>query len=253
MRAARINSPLANLSARALYETCADQLAREIAQGTISPGHRLPSERSLAQALGYTRLTVRRALKLLAQRGMLEPDDRRGWCARRAPGPMTEPLNTLMGFTQMARLRGLVASSRVLAVTERDATLDEAESLRVAAGSPLMDLSRLRLLDDRPTAIEQVRMPVRRIRWPAGFDFTGSVYEALESQGVIPTRADAFVEVADAIQSDSELLGVAVGRGLLRMSCVTFAADGLPISLETSRYHPDRFRFRATLERRPAA
>jgi hypothetical protein len=29
-------------------------------------------------------------------------------------------------------------------------------------------------------------------------------------------------------------------------------ADGLPFSLETTKYHPDRYRFRAVLERRAA-
>ncbi len=241
-------SPLARLSTRSLYETCADALLREIAQGTLLPGQRIPSERSLAEALGFARLTVRRALQALAKNGVLEPDERRGWQVR--GGPVSEPLNTLIGFTQMARQRGLTASSRILTLDKREATIDEAESLRVAAGSPLLDLSRLRMLDDRPTAIERLRMPLSRVQWPANFDFTGSIYAALESKGVIPTRAEAFVEVVDASPDDATLLGVKIGRGLLRMNCVTTAQDGLPISLETSRYHPDRYRFRATLERR---
>ena len=242
------DSPLAKLSSRSLYEACADLLIREIAQGTLQPGQRLPSERSLADALGFTRLTVRRALQALAKRGLLEPDERRGWQVR--GGPVSEPLNILMGFTQMAQQRGLVASSRILSIGHREATIDEAESLRVAAGAPLLDLSRLRLLDDRPTAIERLRMPTSRVRWPPKFDFSSSIYAALESQGVVPTRADAFVEVVDSTAEEAALLGVKVGRGLLRMNCITTAGDGLAISLETSRYHPDRYRFRATLERR---
>ncbi len=236
------------LDARSLYESCADLLSREIAQGTLQPGQRLASERSLADSLGFTRLTVRRALQELAERGVLEPDERRGWQVR--GGPVSESLNTLMGFTQMARQRGLVATSRILALEYREATIDEAEHLRVAAGTPLLDLSRLRLLDDRPTSSERLRMVVGRVRWPSRFDFTSSIYAALESQGIFPTRADAVVEVVDATAADAELLGVTVGRGLLCINCVTSRTDGLAFSLETTKYHPDRFRFRAILERR---
>jgi DNA-binding GntR family transcriptional regulator len=114
----------------------------------------------------------------------------------------------------------------------------------------MLDLSRLRLLDDRPTAIERLRIAVSRVRWPPKFDFRGSIYAALESQGVYPTRAEAFVEVVDAMATDAELLGVVVGRGLLCIRCVTSRTDGLAISLETTKYHPDRYRFRAILERR---
>jgi GntR family transcriptional regulator len=236
------------LDSRSLYESCADVLSREIGQGVLKPGQRLASERSLAEALGFTRLTVRRALMELAERGVLEPDERRGWQVR--GGPVSEPLNALMGFTQMARERGLVATSRVLSLEYREATIDESESLRVAPGAPMLDLSRLRMLDDRPTAIERLRMPMSRVQWPPKFDFSGSIYAALESQGIYPTRADAFVEVVDATPADAQLLGVVAGRGLLCMNCVTTRADGLSFSLETTKYHPDRYRFRAILERR---
>jgi len=243
-----VKSPLARLNTRSLYESCADALSREIAQGVLRPGQRIPSERSIADALGFTRLTVRRALKALAERGLLEAAERRGWQVR--GGPVSEPLNTLMGFTEMARQRGLTATSQILSLDYREATIDESETLRIAPGSPLLDLSRLRLLDDRPTAIERLRLLMKRVRWPAEFDFTGSIYAALESQGVIPSRADAVVEVVDATARDAELLGVSAGRGLLRLNCVTTDQDGVAISLESTRYHPDRYRFRAILNRR---
>jgi len=238
------------LDSRSLYESCADVLSHEIAQGTLRPGQRLASERALADALGFTRLTVRRALQELAERGQLELDERRGWQVR--GGPVSEPLDALMGFTQLARQRGLVATSRILSIEHREATMDESEGLRVAAGTPIIDLCRLRLLDEKPTAIERLRMAGNRVRWPPEFDFRGSIYAALESQGVYPSRAEAFVEVVDAAAEDAELLGVAVGRGLLCINCVTSRKDGLIFSLETTRYHPDRYRFRAILERNAA-
>ena len=244
----RTRSPLATLNATSLYEICATALNREIETGALRPGQRLPSERSLGDALGFTRLTVRKALQVLAQRGLLEPNERRGWQVR--SDQVSDSLSTLMGFTQMARMRGLVASARILSLEYRDATLDESEALRVAPGAPMLDLSRLRLLDDRPTAIERLRMPTSRLRWPDGFDFTGSIYAALESQGIVPTVADAYVDVVDATEAEARLLGVVAGRGLLRMNCVTAGADEVPISIESSMYHPDRYRFRAILHKR---
>jgi GntR family transcriptional regulator len=244
----RAGSPLAKLNTTSLYETCATALNREIETGALQPGQRLPSERSLGDALGFTRPTVRRALQVLAQRGLVEPDELRGWQVK--SGQVSDSLSTLMGFTQMAQMRGLVASARILSLEYRDASIDESEALRVAPGAPLMDLSRLRLLDDRATSIERLRMPTGRLRWPDGFEFTNSIYAALESQGIVPTIADAYVDVVDATKADAKLLGVATGRGLLRMNCVTSDAEGVAISLETSMYHPDRYRFRAILEKR---
>jgi len=244
----RVRTPLARLNATPLYESCATALNREIESGVLRPGQRLPSERSLGDALGFTRLTVRRALQVLARRGLLEPDEHRGWQVRN--DRVSDSLSTLVGFTQMAQMRGLVASSRILSLEYRDGSFDESEALRVAPGAQLLDLARLRLLDGQPTAIERLRMPTSRLRWPEGFDFTGSIYAAMESQGIVPTVADAFVDVIDASETEAGLLGVAPGRGLLRLNCVTTGADGVVISLETSMYHPDRYRFRAVLHKR---
>jgi GntR family transcriptional regulator len=244
----RARTPLARLNTTPLYESCATALNREIESGVLRPGQRLPSERSLGNALGFRRLTVRRALQVLARRGLLEPDEHRGWQVRN--DRVSDSLSTLVGFTQMAQMRGLVASSRILSLEYRDGTFDESEALRVAPGAPLLDLARLRLLDGQPTAIERLRVPTSRVRWPEGFDFTGSIYAAMESQGIVPTVADAFVDVVDASETEAGLLGVAPGRGLLRLNCVTTGADGVVISLETSMYHPDRYRFRAVLHKR---
>jgi len=244
----RARLPLARLNTTPLYESCAIVLNREIESGVLRPGQRLPSERSLGDALGFTRLTVRRALQVLARRGLLEPDEHRGWQVRN--DRVSDSLSTLVGFTQMAQLRGLVATSRILSLRYRDGTFDESEALRVAPGAQLLDLARLRLLDGQPTAIERLRMPTSRLRWPEGFDFTGSIYAAMESQGIVPTVADAFVDVVDASEAEADLLGVTPGRGLMRLNCVTTGSDGVVISLETSMYHPDRYRFRAVLHKR---
>jgi DNA-binding GntR family transcriptional regulator len=63
--------------------------------------------------------------------------------------------------------------------------------------------------------------------------------------GVVLTRVDAENSNAE----DTELLGVTRQRGMLRMNCVTFGSHRRPISLETTRYRSDRYRFRVTLER----
>jgi GntR family transcriptional regulator len=243
----RVRSAIVEIDADALYERCAQQLRNELQTGALPTGKRLPSERAVAQATGFTRLTVRRALFSLEEEGFLERAPRRGWRVRAAP--LSEPPNTLMGFTAMAAARGLVASAKVLKHLIRPANVEEAEQLRIAPGAGITEVSRLRMLDGQPTAVEELRIPTSRIRWPEGFNFTQSVHAAFEAQGVIPTRADAIVDVIEAGREDARLLGVSMGKGLLRLNSVTYGADGIPVSLDVIRYHPDRYRFRATLER----
>ncbi|MEU3462615.1 GntR family transcriptional regulator [Streptomyces sp. NPDC006733] len=54
-----------------LYQRIADKLQAELDKGRIAPGDRLPAERLLAARFGVNRQTVRQALQLLRDRGLV--------------------------------------------------------------------------------------------------------------------------------------------------------------------------------------
>ena len=55
-----------------LYGKVEEVLASEIARGDIRPGDRLPSEDELLTRFAVSRITVRRAIQNLIQRGIVE-------------------------------------------------------------------------------------------------------------------------------------------------------------------------------------
>lgn len=56
---------LAPLETPPAYAAVVDRLRRAIALGVLLPGERLPSERTLAESLGVSRVTVREALRIM--------------------------------------------------------------------------------------------------------------------------------------------------------------------------------------------
>jgi GntR family transcriptional repressor for pyruvate dehydrogenase complex len=54
-----------------MRQELADRILTAIAVGAYSPGDRLPSERELAELQGVSRVTVREALKIVSQLGLL--------------------------------------------------------------------------------------------------------------------------------------------------------------------------------------
>src|SRR5215469_16528471 len=66
-----------------LYQQVAATLERAITQGQYQPGQRLASERDLAEELGVSRPTVRRAVIALEMRGLLESRQGSGIYVRR--------------------------------------------------------------------------------------------------------------------------------------------------------------------------
>lgn len=169
-----------------------------------------------------------------------------GWFV--ATGPVSEPPNALMSFTAMGSARGLRASSRVLHVGVRPATLDEAEQLAMVPADDLFEIRRLRLLDDRPVALDHSRIPLVRLPTLPEHDFSvASLYGVLESAGVRPSRADFIVEATSCDAEQSEHLAGGPGAPLLLARQTTFDQDDRPLELGSMAYRGDRYRFRATL------
>lgn len=231
-----------------LYEQAHQALAELVASGTYRPGSRLPSERALGQALGVSRLTLRRALESLVALGIVERRASRGWFV--AEGPVTGATNELMSFARMARARGLEPTSRVLRAEVRPATLDESEVLRMAPGASIHDLERLRMLDGIPIAVDRSLIPLARAPWLTQTDFAvTSLHASLEQRGIIPTTAEYTIGVADADERLGELLDLPAGKGLLQVTGVTFDQRGVPFELGWAVYRPDRYRMQTTLAR----
>jgi GntR family transcriptional regulator len=235
--------------AEPMYRRAAAYLRQEIMRGAFAEGERLPAERLLSDQLGISRITVRRALRELAEGGLIGPSTGRGWYVAR--GPVGEPPNALMSFSELGRSRGLRATSRVLAMEVRPADLNEAESLSVAPGSDVLVLERLRLLDDIEIAVHLVRVPLVRAPGLQRFDFARtSLYEVLRSEySIVPSRAACTIEATPADDRLSSLLGMPPGSALLTLLQTTFDQDGRPCELSRIEYRGDRYRFHATIVR----
>jgi GntR family transcriptional regulator len=242
-----IAGSLALAAPQPLYLTVEKQLAAEIARGALAPGDRLPGERDLCRHFGVSRVTVRRALGALRDRGLVDSDSTRGWFVSAAA--LGEP-NALMSFSEMARSRGLRPGSRILRSLLRPATIDEAEELAIAPSTEIFDLERVRLLDGVAVALERSRVSLHGAEGLADADFAaGSLYDALRKLGVMPTRADYVLQAIPADERQAATLEVAPGAPLLMAGARTFDEAGRPIELSLSVFRGDRYRFRTTLFR----
>ncbi|MDJ0344062.1 GntR family transcriptional regulator [Streptomyces sp. H10-C2] len=71
---------------RPLYQQIAARIQADLDKGRIAPGDRLPAERLLAERFGVNRQTVRQALQLLRDRGMVTTGRRGTRAAAVTPG-----------------------------------------------------------------------------------------------------------------------------------------------------------------------
>ncbi|MBN9104530.1 MAG: GntR family transcriptional regulator [Propionibacteriaceae bacterium] len=224
-------------------------LADALRHGVYPPGRRLPGERTLAEALEVSRVTLRKALARLQAEGSLQSSAQQGWFVPdQLVGPPPPMLQT---FTELARARGLQATSRVLSATVRPATLDEASRLRMGPAEDVLHLERLRGMGGRPLCLDKSTMPLTLVEPLVHLDLTDrSLYESLHDRcGIEIVRASHSVQAEAADEGLAGLLEVAVGSPVLIESDVAYSSDDTPVILGMLWHRGDAYRFEADLFR----
>ncbi|SDT32524.1 transcriptional regulator, GntR family [Friedmanniella luteola] len=225
------------------------QLVDALRHGVFAPGARLPAERVLAARFGVSRVTVRNALRRLAEEGRLESVLGSGWFV--APQVVGEPPSVLQTFSEMARARGLRPTARVLAQHVRPATLGEADQLGTAPAAEVLEVVRLRGMDETVICLDESVLPLAVAAGLVDVDLTDrSLYAELEERCGLRIERSAYAvraEVADATLAGQ--LGVEVGWPVLVGAEVGYVEGGRPVLLGTTHYRGDSYRFQADLFR----
>jgi len=117
-----------------------------LAKEELEPGARLPSERTLMDSYGVSRITVRAAIGRLVNEGHLVRVPAKGTFV--ADSPVQSTLH-LASFTQEMEAMGHVPSTVVLVAEAAAAPDDTADALSLAPGSEAIHLKRLRLVQPR--------------------------------------------------------------------------------------------------------
>lgn len=220
-----------------------------VERGLYRAGARLPSERRLSEQLGVSRSSLRVALLQLAAEGVLQNSAQRGWFARSEP--LGEPPSTLQSFTEMALARGLRPTAKILSVTERTADLDECDRLRVAPASPVLEIVRLRGMDQTRVCVDTAVLSLPMAAPLLGVDLEDrSLYELLRDQCGIEVYRSAYAIRARAASAEvASLLGIPPGSPLLVGRETTYTVDGSPVNLGCAQYRGDAYEFQADLFR----
>jgi GntR family transcriptional regulator len=222
----------------------------DVMEQRLSPRDKLPTERELAEELGVSRSTVRRALDQMAAEGRVYRVQGAGTFVAEWPIRKREALTS---FSEDMRARGLTPSARLLNAEETIAGAERSWPLRVSPAEPLLHVERLRLADDVPMCLESVYV-VKRFA-PDLLErggLAGSLYDVLaEGYRIDVQRAEQSIAATVLEPDDAELLEVPALWPALLVERVAIDQQGRRVELARSLYRGDRYRFDLTLERRP--
>lgn len=206
------------------YLQIRDHLASQIETAALRPNAKLPSERTLSNAFGITRMTARQALLQLEAEGLIHRMDRRGWFV--SPPRLQYDPTLNISFTENVASQGREPGTVLLSQEQTIASTWDFNHLGVTAGEPVFLIRRLRLIDQRPVLVEHLHVNANRCPGLLDLPLDQSLTKLLaEHYGIIERRARIRVRPTALTASQAEPLQVAAGTPGLYLTRTTYDQD----------------------------
>lgn len=232
------------------YNRIAAALRARVLDGAWESGSRLPTERELCEQFKASRITVRRALQILEEEGLVER--RQGIGTFVNPNPSRKiPLLT-SDFTGSIESHAPDLQRRVESWRPAAADRETAKLLHVLPGEEVMEGVRVDSLDRTPVAMDRLYL----VRAFSGHltedDLTRMNFlaEWARVQRLELAHCTQSIEATAAEAPEANVLGVSKGAILLKESNVVYLTGNTPIGVIHSFYRHDYFRFDSTIDLR---
>lgn len=234
--------------AEPLYNVVASDLRKKIADGAVPAESRLPNEAELCQRYGVSRITIRHALAILVNEGLVARSQGSGTFVRGAT--IMAGLRGLSSFTEEMSALGVKTGGRVLSKRVVHANAEQAAALNTTEGSELLELRRLRTGDGAPLGLQTAYLPLARFPGLDKEEFEGiSMYELLQGNyGLQLVEAIETFSIGKVSAPDARLLGVKAASPAFVVERRTFDRQG-PFELAMSVMRSDRYKVRLRLAR----
>ena len=205
--------------------------------------HRFPTDRELIEIYEVSRHTARHAVAKLGSDGIVKRERGIGTSIDRRQ--FEQSLGSLYSLFQLVESSGVEQRSRVLEL-ERTTHAEAAAQLGLAADAPLLHLSRLRLADNEPLAIDRLWLPFEIGEPLLDVDFSHTaLYDELErSVGRRPTSGWERIRPVVPRDEDRDLLGLDGLEAVFSLQRLGLL-DNRPIEWRITLIRGDRFSFMA--------
>ena len=213
-----------------LYVQLKERIVMVIASQILDTTTPLPQELEIAERLGLSRSTVRRCFQDLVREGRVVR--KRGQGTFIKPRTAAPGIDLALNFSARMREEGRVPKSRILGFSRMPANRGTAAGLKLPEGTPVWEIRRLRLADDKPMELNCVYIPFELCPELTRADLERSLYTYIaEHANVYPASFDALYESINLDRREAQLLGQTTGKAALRITRSTYDKYGTPFEV----------------------
>jgi DNA-binding GntR family transcriptional regulator len=229
-----------------LYQQIADEIQVLIESGAFPRGSLFGNEIELARQLGVSRPTMRRAIKVLVDQGMLVR--RRGVGTQVVQGHISRPAKLTSLFEDLTE-SGQDPRTAILLYQWVQATDQVGAKLQIPRGELVLHLRRLRTARQEPLAILENYLPNDLGDIDQDTLTTDGLYHMMRSRGFKMATATQRIGARNGTAAECQLLQEPAGSPLLTVDRLAFDDSGRPIEWGRHLYRPTMYAFSITLVR----
>lgn len=232
-------------SHKTLTESTAEAIRDAIQQGQFPIGSQLPTETELVKMLSVSRTTLREALRILEEQGLIVR--KRGLGRYISQRSIIKDLSKNFGITEMIMQAGFTPGTLHCAAYEEPASAQVAEALQIEEGAPVFVLDRVRTANGQPVVWSKDILIAGLFggEHPDVDEFEHqSLYSYLQKQfNMRVVHGTANIIPVNATAETAAKLDARKGAALLLITQTDYADNGSPVVYSIEYHVPDKFVF----------
>lgn len=235
-----------------LYQQIFVILRTKIQSGELAPGDPVASEQELCEGFGVSRITAKRALNELAERGLVDRKRGRGTrVSQAAPQPVRASIDGLL--ENVGRI-GRSTTVQVLRSGIVPAGQESAQALQIEPKTPVVRAVRVRHLGAAPMSYLMTSVPEDIGELIRDQDMSQvPLLLLLEGAGVRVATARQTISATLADAEVAASLDVPAGAPLIEVRRVVFDAHARAVEYIKIFYRPELYQFEMTMHRHSSA
>ncbi len=227
-----------------LYFQVAQHLEHLIESGELPTGTRLENEIDLADRLGLSRPTMRRAIEYLVDRGLLVR--KRGVGTQVVHAKVRRQVELTSLYDDLAKAHR-EPSTRVISFAVEPASDTLAVELGIPEGTGIYVIERLRYADGEPLALMRNHVPADLLSLTQEDLEVHGLYNLLRANGIDLRIAKQSIGARVASSAEARALGETRGAPLLTMERAAYDDHGRAVEHGDHLYRASRYSFDLTL------
>lgn len=225
------------------FQLVYEELANQIHKGEWKPEELLPSELELVKTYQASRETIRKALKLLSERGYIQKIQGKGSVVLDR-SKIDFPFSGVSSFKELSERMNMNVETDVVAFDEVKPNLDLQDKLQLTSEQYATRIKRVRKVDGERVILDKDDLVSSVVPGLTAEISQNSIYEYLEKKlGLIISFAKKEIVVEEPTDEDLALLDLDGFTNVVVVRGRTYLDDASIFQYTESRHRPDKFRF----------